>query len=139
MFSFPFFLSLARPGSKDVLVCVCGPRGAMPARQASGAARTGSVRASCDYSGVGGEIPACRELPSETINERLSVVNDALSRTLSKSNPAVCGVVCVCCVGLSSERLSNVGCGHCYGEWRARVMSVERLLGERRESESAYV
>ena len=95
MFSFPFFLSLARPGSKDVLVCVCGPRGAMPARQASGAARTGSVRASCDYSGVGGEIPACRELPSETINERLSVVNDALSRTLSKSNPAVCGVVCV--------------------------------------------
>ena len=51
----------------------------------------GSVRASCDYSGVSVE---CRELPSETINERLSVVNDALCR--SRTPLVYSGVVCVC-------------------------------------------
>ena len=93
----------------------------------------GSVRASCDYSGVSVE---CRELPSETINERLSVVNDALCR--SRTPLVYSGVVCVC-FGLSSESLSNVGfvCWTAImenGEWR---MSVERLLGEWRAAERA--
>ena len=96
----------------------------------------GSVRASCDYSGVSVE---CRELPSETINERLSVVNDALCR--SRTPLVYSGVVCVC-FGLSSESLSNVGL--CVGlqlwrEWR--VAYVCRTFVGRVESsrESAYV